>query len=344
MVGAVDADDDLDRLATVYDDFGRRWAHGTSPLYEDWAIGIATDPEVVGRLAALPKAKQQPNLVFASARWEGCPLVTYREMRPWLLDNWDRVIATGATRTVQTNEANRCATWLPPLSRIDGPVALLEVGTAAGLCLFPDRYSVEYTTPAGMRRIDPPAGPSEVVLRAAVDDAASVPVHYPEVAWRRGIDLDPIDAADADAVDWLANLIWPGPDHDHRVARLRAAARIAASDPPHIVRGDLLERVADVAADAPADCTLVVFHSAVLLYLDADERRRFADLMAGLGEAIGRRVVWLSNETMGTLPEIDAQVPEGTATDHRFVQTWNLRPIALAGQHGAVYETLPFSG
>ncbi len=339
----MDTHDARDAIAGFYDDFGRRWAHGTSPLYEDWALGISTDPELLGRLAALQKAKQQPNLDFASARWEGCPLVTYRDMRPWLLANWDRVVDTAAARTVQTNEVGRCATWLPPLSRIAGPVALLEVGAAAGLCLFPDRCSVEYSTPSGPRRVDPPAGASDIVLAATVDDEASVPLRHPEVVWRRGIDLAPIDAADGDAVDWLANLIWPGPDHDTRVARLRAAAAIAASDPPEIVRGDLLERVTDVAATAPADATLVVFHSAVLLYLDADGRRRFADLMAGLGSATGRRVVWLSNETMGTLPEIDAQVPEGTRTDHRFVQTWNGRAIALAGQHGAVYETRPFA-
>lgn len=334
--------DPRDEIAAYYDDFGRRWAHGTSPLYEDWAIGIANDPEVLNRLAGLPHPERQANLVFASIRWEGAPLVPYAELRPWLLDQWDRVVATGAPRSVQTNEANRCATWLPPLSRIDGPVALLEVGAAAGLCLYPDRYSVEYATPAGVRRVDPGAGPSDVVLSCAIDDEASVPSRHPEVVWRRGIDLDPIDVADADAVDWLANLIWPGPDHDARVARLRAAAAVAASDPPEIVRGDLLERVTEVAATAPADATLVVFHSAVLLYLDAAQRRRFADLMGGLGAAIGRRVVWLSNETLGTLPEIDARVPAGTATDHRFVQTWDAAPIALAGQHGALYETAPF--
>jgi hypothetical protein len=100
----------------------------------------------------------------------------------------------------------------------------------------------------------------------------------------------------------------------------------------------------DVAATAPDDATLVIFHSAVLLYLDAAQRRRFAGLIAGLGVAIGRNVVWLSNETMGTLPEIDAQVPDGTVTNHRFVQTRNGRAIALAGQHGAVYETVAFAG
>jgi hypothetical protein len=244
---------------------------------------------------------------------------------------------------VQTNEANRCATWLPPMSRIDGPIALLEVGAAAGLCLFPDRYSVEYTTPSGIRRIDPSAGRSDVMLNCALDDAASVPVRYPEVVWRRGIDLAPIDVEDAAAVEWLSNLIWPGPDHDPRVARLRAAAAVAASDPPEIIRGDLLERITDVSSAAPPDATLVVFHSAVLLYLDADERRRFAELMSGLGAAIDRTVVWLSNEARETFPEVDAQVAAGTPTENRFVQTWNHRAIALAGQHGAVYETSPFA-
>ena len=164
----------------------------------------------------------------------------------------------------------------------------------------------------------------------------------PEVVWRRGIDLNPIDAADADAIDWLATLVWPGPAHDDRVSRLRAAAALVALDPPTIVRGDLLEQLTDVAATSPPDATLVLFHSAVLLYLDGEQRRRFADLVDGLGDAVGRRVVWLSNETKGTLPEIDARIPDGLDTAHRFVQTVDGVPVALAGQHGAVYETTPF--
>lgn len=338
---AVSSDDER-RIAETYDDFGRRWAHGTSPLYEDWAIGIGADPHVVGLLARLPRAKQQPNIVFAAARWAGCALRPYAEVREWIVAHWDEVTAIAAGRTVQTNEPNRCATLLPVLSRIEGAVALLEVGTAAGLCLHPDRYSVVYTSPAGEHRIDPPSGASEVVLACTLDDPASVPARYPRVVWRRGIDLAPIDAGDPGAIDWLTTLVWPGPDHDPRVARLRAAARIVAADPPRIVQGDLLEHLAALAATAPSDATLVVFHSAVLLYLDADERRRFADLVAGLPAALGRPVVWISNETLGTLPEIDAQVPTDAVTDHRFVQTVNGVAVALAGQHGAVYETGPF--
>lgn len=331
-----------DPIAAVYDDFGRRWAHGTSPLYEDWATGIAADAVVLDLLHALPHSKQQPNLIFAAARWAGAPLVPYADMRDWLVAEWTRVKGIALTRATQTNEVNRCATTVPVLSRLDGPLALLEVGTAAGLCLFPDRYSYVYATPDGARTLSPDSGESSVQLACRLDHADAAPTRLPEVVWRRGIDLNPIDTTDADSIDWLATLVWPGPDHDARVARLRAAAELVAKDPPAIVRGDLLERLTDVAASSPADATLVVFHSAVLLYLDAGQRRRFADLVGGLGDTIGRHVVWLSNETKGTLPEIDARIPVDLETAHRFVQTVDAVPVALAGQHGAVYETKPF--
>jgi hypothetical protein len=329
-------------LAAVYDDFGRTWAHGTSPLYAEWAFGIGADPDLLALIASLPPGKRQPNLIFASARHEGAPLEPYPQWREWMLAHWPAVVRTALSHTTQTNEVGRCATLLPVLSRIDGPVALLEVGTAAGLCLYPDRYSYRYTTPAGIRSLDPSSGPSEVVLPCRIDADTAVPAGLPEIVWRRGIDLNPLDLTDAEAVTWLAELVWPGPDHDGRASRLRTAAEHVRADPPDIVRGDLLEELPDAAAESPADATLVVFHSAVLLYLDDDARQRFLALIDGLGARIGRRVVWLSNETLDTMREFQDRVPAGLETGQRFVQTVDGRPVALAGQHGAVYETGPF--
>jgi len=332
------------RVSALYDDFGRHWAHGTSPLYEEWALGIAGDRELAERIAPLARRLRQPNLLFAAARWAGSPLAPFARWREWLLANWERVLDVARERSTQTNEPNRCATLLPVLSRIDGPVALLEVGAAAGLCLFPDRYSYEYSTPSGIRRLAPTAGEARVSLACRVDADGVVPDRLPEVVWRRGVDLNPIDARDPEEVEWLATLVWPGPDHDARVARLRAAAAVAASDPPDIIRGDLLETVTDAAAATPPEATLVVFHSAVLLYLDAAGRARFADIMDGLAAAVDRRVVWLSNESRGTLTAVDARVPADLDTSQRFIQSVDGVPIALAGQHGATYETAPSRG
>lgn len=329
-------------LAQVYTDFGVQWAHGTSPLYEEWAVRIGSDPQVIELIETLPRAKRQPNLVFAGARRAGAPLGPYPEWRDWVIAHWDEVRAIALTRTTQTNEVTRCATLLPVLSRLPGPVALLEVGTAAGLCLYPDRYSYRYTSPSGIHSLDPPTGPSPVVLPCRVDDDGAVPERLPEVVWRRGIDLHPIDVRDTDETAWLAELVWPGPDHDGRVERLRAACDLVALDPPRIIAGDLNEELPAAAAESPADATLVVFHSAVLLYLDDPARRRFVDLVGELGRSIGRRVVWLSNESQHTMRAIDDRLPPGAETSQRFVQTVDGVPVALAGQHGAVYETALF--
>lgn len=329
-------------LAAVYDDFGRTWARGTSPLYEEWTVGVAADPEVLALISTLPAAKRQPNLVLASARHEGAPLASYPQWRDWVIAHWDAIAATALTHSTQTNEVARCATVMPVLSRIPGPLALLEVGAAAGLCLYPDRYGYRYSSPAGIRSLDAAAGSSPVVLPCRIDDDTLVPTRLPEVVWRRGIDLNPIDLTDAAAVTWLAELVWPGPDHDGRVSRLRAAAELVAADPPTIVKGDLLDELPDVAAASPPDATLVVFHSAVILYLDDDQRRRFLELIQDLGRRVGRRVVWVSNETLHTMAEFADRVPAGLETGQRFVQTVDSVPVALAGQHGAVYETAPF--
>lgn len=320
------------------------WALPTSPLYAGWAAGIADDPELTARIAALGHRRGQPNLVFAAARAQGCPLVAFAPWRSWVLDHWDGIAAVTAVRSTQTNEVGRCATLLPALAGIDGPVALLEPGTAGGLCLHLDRYGYDYVVPGGetVTLAAASTAASTVRLPCRVDDAAAIPTRMPEVVWRAGIDLHPIDVHDPDELAWLELLVWPGPAHDGRVARLRAAA--AAAPPTRIVAGDLFAHLADVAAESPADATLVIFHSAVLLYLDAVERARFSDLVTALGARLGRRVAWLANETAGALARVDARLPAGLESTGRFVQSLDERPIALAGQHGATYETVPFTG
>ena len=48
------------------------------------------------------------------------------------------------TRRTQTNEAARCATLLPLLAMLPGPLALTEAGASAGLTLLPGRFSYHY--------------------------------------------------------------------------------------------------------------------------------------------------------------------------------------------------------
>ena len=304
-------------------------ARGMSATYEAWALGVADDPGAIALVDELPPAKRQPNLVFSAARFHGAPLAPYASFRDWLQAHWPEVRATAESHATQTNEAGRCALHVPALAGIDGPVALLEVGASAGLCLYPDRYSYRYP---GHPQLDPADGPSEVVLDCATAGPVPVPDRLPEVVWRAGIDLNPLDVRDPDDVAWLDALIWP--EHDDRRARLRAAARIAMADPPRIVAGDLNERLAALAAEAPADATLVVFHTAVIAYLDVAARAQFA--------ATVRRLPghWLSAEARSIIPGVDVRTDvENDGID--FVLAIDGVQRAWAQPHGRALKWVP---
>ena len=332
---------EAETLRDYYGKFARLEASGTSPIYTAWAEGVAADDEVIALLLELPRPKRQANLLFAAARHLGAGEGTYADLRAWLLRHWNDVRELMLARSTQTNEAGRCATLLPALARIPGPLALMEVGASAGLCLYPDRYSYRFTVTGAVgaefaqsTTLDPADGPSAVVLDCELTNTA-VPERLPEVAWRAGIDLNPLDITDADQREWLTSLIWP--EHEARRERLLAAASIAAADPPHLVRGDLLDTVESLLAEVPAGTQPVVFHSAVLAYVDAEVRACFASLMRSRDD-----VVWISNEGAGVLPDTPAQLETlGIEADGRFVLSVDGRAVALTGPHGQSYTGLP---
>lgn len=315
--------------ADRYRTFADVEARGMSATYEAWARGVAGDPEVVALIDELPSPKRQPNLVFSAARFQGVPTVPYRVFRDWLREHWVEVRATALAHATQTNEAARCALHVPALAGIDGPLALLEVGASAGLCLYPDRYSYRYT---GHPQLDPASGPSEVVLDCAASGPLPVPTRLPEVLWRGGIDLNPLDVRHPDDLAWLDALVWP--EHDDRRERLRAAAAITADDPPRIVAGDLNERLVALAAEVPRDATLVVFHTVVLMYLDADQRERFVETVQALPGH------WLSVEPRTVFPAIRVRddVPNESSD---LVLALDGVQLAWAQPHGRAIRWVP---
>ncbi len=274
---------DADGTAEIYRRFAADEAAGRSPLYEALALAVADDAAVLAFLDELPCIKRQPNLLFAAARsLLGRPPEprTLHELvvgRPGLLREVMLV------RRTQTNEAARCAVLLPALASIDGPLALLEVGAAAGLTLLPDVYSYDYDGHR-VEGLDSDAP----TLRCRTIGPVPLPERIPEVVWRAGIDLDPLDVGNDEDVAWLSCLVWPG--EADRAERLQQAVAAARRCPPVVHRGDLLDDLPRVVADAPREATLVVYHSAVLAYVGDDKRRAFANAVSALG------AVWLSNE------------------------------------------------
>lgn len=224
--------------------------------------------------------------------------------------------------------------WASEIAQDAEALALIEAGASAGLVLYPDRYSYRYDLGGETVSLDPLDGPSEVLLPCAIEEGAA-PSRLPEVVWRAGVDLNPIDVRDADSLAWLEALVWP--EHEERRMRLRAAAQVAAADPPHLIAGDILERVPELVAAAPTGARIVVFHSAVLAYLDPERRREFAELMLATPG-----ITWLSNESPRVLPEFAAKVRSATPDEMkgRMLLAVNGEPVALTGPHGQSYRAL----
>ncbi len=302
-----------------YRGFAEGDARGRSAIYVDWASGIATDETMLALIGELPETTRQPSLVFAVARLLGAPEADFAEFRQWMLANWPRVRPEIAERLNQTNEPGRCASLVPALAAIPGPLALLEIGTSGGLCLYPDRYSYLYDDV----RVDPGTGPSEVLLRCATNGIVPLPEQLPEVVWRAGIDLAPLDVRDPDDRHWLETLAWPE-EHDRR-KRIRAAIDIARRDPPLLLRSDATDALAGLAAQAPTGATLVVITSGVLVYLPSLERKRFVAAVRELGAH------WLSLEGVAVLPSVRDALPDG---DGQFVLALDEHPLAWTGPHG----------
>lgn len=164
----------------------------------------------------------------------------------------------------------------------------------------------------------------------AVSGPAPLPDRAPRIAWRGGIDLNPLDVADADQMAWLATLVWP--EHDDRRARLLSAIEVARDHPPVMVRGDLLEELPALVDEAARQAPVVVFHSAVIAYLPEERRAEFHDLMMGLVE--DGRCHWVSNEGQRVLPRIAATGPAHVEDEHGFVLGIDGRAVARTQGHG----------
>src|SRR6185312_17196018 len=130
-------------IAAAYREFARA-ARGRSPLYVEIAGAIAEDEALVDRIASLPSEKQQPNLILGAAKYLFGTARDWPEFRKRVESHWDAVVMVMMARRTQTNEPARCATLLPLLATLPQPLALLEVGASAGLCLLPDKYAYDY--------------------------------------------------------------------------------------------------------------------------------------------------------------------------------------------------------
>lgn len=313
----------MDGTAERYHQFAKFEAAGRSPLYEKFALHVAQSPDILRFLEGLPPEKRQPNLLFAAVRLlAGIPSST-AELDDAINIYANAICSVMLSRTTQTNEPGRCASLLPSLASIPGPLALIEVGASSGLCLLPDFYGYDWDR----QRLVPPAQAIGIapVFPCQAGIGVPLPTNFPEIVWRAGLDLNPLDVSKDDDVLWLENLVWP--EHHQRLDRLRSAINIARQNPPRVVAGDLRNDLQALISEAPKDATVVVFHTAVLSYVsNQQDREDFARKM------LDAKSIWISNESPKIFPDI--AVKASPIRDDMFLLSVDGTPQAWCGPHG----------
>lgn len=261
-----------------------------SPFYARLSALVSQDAEMLN-LASRCRATPVPNLFFSAIHYllrrddnhilsEYFPSLRAHPRNDDLLfsslkDFCDcraaDIVPLLETRRVQTNEVNRCGIFLPAFDVVfelagRRPLALVDVGTSAGLNLLWDKFAYSYDSILGV-------GPADSALHIHCKLIGSsrppIPAHFPPVRKRVGIDLQPVDVHDPDQRLWLESLVWP--DHPHRLLRLKAAIDVALRTPLELVRGDARKVLPTVVATIPRDLTCCLFHSASFNQLDGTE-------------------------------------------------------------------------
>jgi hypothetical protein len=202
-----------------------------------------------------------------------------------------------ATRNTQTNEVGRAAALLPAFALVSQesarPLGLVEVGASAGLNLLLDRFAYDY----GQAHLG--AGPVSISCQVRGDHAVPSPARMPVIAYRVGLDVEPIDVTDDDAVRWLRACVYA--DQVERAARLDAAIAVARTSPPRLVSADMVDGVGALLDDVPAGMTAVVYHSWALTYVARERRRAFVDALRAAASRRDEPLWWVAMEAGGVV-------------------------------------------
>lgn len=294
-------DPSLHSLSAKFEWNARHSFHGGSALYEELALRIANDPEILDIAGHAPAHQPSANLLFASVLYlllrggaEASPLAAfypsltlnpnsqddpYPFFRAFCLEHVEDIQRLMQTRRVQTNEVARCAFFLPAFGMIARRIArkrfaLVEVGCSAGLNLLWDEYAYDYGDGQVYGRSNSPV---HLKCELRGEGHPPLPCELPHVTARIGIDLNPNDVQDEDAMLWLRALLWP--EQRDRAERLEQALALARQHPPRLIKGDVLEALPQVLEEIPNNVPVCVLHSFVLNQIPAEARKAYYTLL-----------------------------------------------------------------
>ncbi|MCM3123150.1 MULTISPECIES: DUF2332 domain-containing protein [unclassified Mesobacillus] len=276
---------------------------GSSPLYECLSLKIAEDREMLELASKVRIGQPVPNLLLGAVHYllmQGYehPLA---EFYPSLTDNpresdeafaafvdfcreyREEITEIIESKIVQTNEVRRCSYLYPVFSHIyrmvQKPLALIEIGTSAGLQLFLDQYSYSYGTGQIYGKTDSP-----VHLTSKIEGQNNLfsEMDIPKVKTRIGIDLHINDVKNMEDYLWLNALIWP--EHHERRELFEKAANFVANQSLRLIEGDGAEMLSSLAGEIPDEQVISVFHTHVANQMPGTTKKKLLDQVKEIGE------------------------------------------------------------
>ena len=196
----------------------------------------------------------------------------------------------------QTNEVRRSAAliaaahWIA--ARHDLPFVTSELGASGGLNLMWDRFALK----ADQHTL----GSANPALTLTPDWTGPVPAPTQiQVAERRGVDLNPLNARDPDDALRLFAYLWPDQPHRFELTRNAIAAFDATVD-----QGDAIDWLEPRLTTAKPGHIHLIYHTIAWQYFPSDVQSRGTALI----EAAGQRasddapLAWLRMEADGNSP------------------------------------------
>lgn len=209
------------------------------------------------------------------------------------------LLVTWLDSAPQTNEVARSGVLIGGLMTLAAetglPLTLLEIGSSAGVNLYPEAYAYDF---GSGRRWGPPGAP--LTISCKWRGAAPPITEKLTISRRAGVDRAPIDPAQPVERERVLAYIWP--DQPERLARTAAALDHAASNRAPIAEADAADWVeARLGAPASPGEVRILMHSITWQYLPPDRQRRIEAAMASAGASATRDtpLAWLRLEPDG---------------------------------------------
>ncbi|GAA0611429.1 DUF2332 domain-containing protein [Virgibacillus siamensis] len=269
-------------IAVKFEDFAVLECEGSSDLYKNLSLQIAKDNELLNLCLHAREGQPIPNLLFGAVHYlllqgrkhplrEFYPsLVTaprnernaFPYFKNFCIRYAEEIKFILKNKLVQTNEVQRCAYLYPVFCTIyqqtKRPLALIEIGSSAGLQLLWDHYSYSYNNSKiyGNRA-------SIVQLTSEIREG-NIPTNLsviPPVNFRLGVDIHISDLTNEMEYLWLKALIWP--EHKERQEIFETSVKQLRLNPPQLREGDGVTLLPKIVGHIPDDSIICIYHTHV---------------------------------------------------------------------------------